>query len=137
MSRQLGNLALTLSVALTVACGGRTRAASGPFPARDVITREEIGRTHAVNALEAVERLRGHWLRQKGTTQLPGKGQFQEAEIQVYLDEQRLGTIDNLQRIEIAVVEYIRFVPPAEASARWGFGHGAGAIVVSTHPLQD
>lgn len=128
-----------VAVALAVGCAGH-RHEGGAAPSREIITREDIERTHAVNAYDAVERLRSHWLRQRGTTQLPaaqGGAQFQEAEIQVYLDDQRLGNLENLRRIEITAVQYIRFVQPAEASSRWGFGHGAGAILVSTRPLTE
>ncbi len=139
MSNWISRLGWALAVALVAACGGRATPKTGPLPSRDVITREQIARTHAVTALEAVERLRGHWLRLRGTTELPGESQarFAEAQVQVYLDDQKLGTIENLARIEMAAIEYIRFIPPAEASARYGFGHGAGVIFVSTRPLPN
>lgn len=130
--------ALAISLALAAACGGRARQQPNAFPSRELLTREQISRTHAVTAYDAIERLRSQWLRQRGTTQLPpaaGSTQFEEPQIQVYLDNQRMGTLENLRRIEIAAVQYIQFIPPAEASARWGFGHGAGVIYVSTRPM--
>ena len=137
---KLGLVAVWVAAAaLAGACAGHRRD-GGAAPSREIITREDIERTHAVNAYEAVERLRSHWLRPRGTTQMPaaqGGVQFQEPEIQVYLDDQRLGNLENLRRIEIAAVQYIRFVQPAEASSRWGFGHGAGAILASTRPLTE
>ena len=136
MSRRIRQAGYVLALALVSACGGRSAHPLRSPSQRDLITREDIERTHAVTALDAVERLRGSWLRRRGTTQLPGSGQFTEPEIQVYLDDQRLGTVDNLARIEIAVVQYIRFYGPADASARWGLNHGAGAIQVSTRPLE-
>ena len=59
-----------VAVALAVGCAGH-RHEGGAAPSREIITREDIERTHAVNAYDAVERLRSHWLRQRGTTQLP------------------------------------------------------------------
>ncbi len=131
---------LVLPLALTVcaSCAKRATQQTGTFPSRDVITRADIARTHAQNAYDAVERLHGQWLRERGTSQMPASGagpQFEEAQVQVYLDGQRMGTVDNLRRIEVAAVEYIQFIPPAEASSRWGFGHGAGVIFVSTRPM--
>lgn len=64
----------------------------------------------------------------------PGAPVIRENQVLVYLDSQKLGGIDQLRTVEIAAVEYIRFYPPAEASARWGFNHGGGVIFVSTMP---
>ncbi len=138
VSRTRSAVPWVLAVALALGCGGRAAHEGGGFPERDVLTREDIARTHAVTAYDAVQRLRSHWLRMRGSTQMPASAtgaQFQEPEVQVYLDEQRLGNVDNLQRIEAEVVEYIRFVEPAEASSRWGPGNGAGVIFVSTRPM--
>ena len=107
------------------------------FTARDVLTPNQIERVRATNAYDAVERLRSNWLRLRGTTQLPASGggvYVRENPILVYLDSQKLGGIEQLRMIEIAAVEYIRFFPPADASARWGFNHGGGVIFVSTMP---
>ena len=131
-------IALVLAVGVTVACGGRVVKAPGTFDSRYLITREDIEKTHAVNAYDAVERLRSHWLRVRGTTQMPapaGGVQFEEAQVLVYIDDQKFGPVESLKRIEIAAVEYIRFYGPAEASSRWGFGHGGGVIFVSTRPM--
>ena len=57
------------------------------------------------------------------------------AQVLVYIDDQKFGPVESLKRIEIAAVEYIRFYGPAEASSRWGFGHGGGVIFVSTRPM--
>ncbi len=134
---RISKIGLVLAAGLAAGCAGRVVKAPAAFDARQTITREEIEKTHAVNAYEAVERLRSNWLRLKGTTQLPSAGgsQFEEAPVLVYIDDQRYGDVETLKRIEIAAVEYIRFYKPAEASARWGFDHGGGVIFVSTRPM--
>lgn len=107
------------------------------FAARDVLTPAQIERVRAVNAYDAVERLKSNWLRLRGSTQVPvGPGQLfiRENQILVYVDNQKLGGVEQLRAIEIAAVEYIRFFSPAEASSRWGMNHGGGVIFVSTMP---
>lgn len=123
--------------ALTLGACAAGAAGSKSVTDRDLLTREQIAGTHASNAYDAVMKLRSNWLRQRGTTQMPaanGGGQFQENAIQVYLDDQRLGEIATLRTIEAGMVHSIRFYPPAEASARWGFNHGGGVISVHTRP---
>lgn len=124
-------------LALTGACAAK-RSPDGAFTSRDLLTAEQIAETHATNAYEVVERLRPRWIRPRGTSQMPsqpGDPRFQEAQVQAYLDDQRLGPVETLRNVEIAAVRYIRYYSATDASARWGFNHGGGAIYVSTRPL--
>lgn len=128
---------LTGITLFSAACASSPNAGE-EFLSRDLLTHEQIAAVRAVNAFEAVERLKSHWLRPVGRSQLPpaaGTPQFRENAVQVYLDDQRLGGIENLRGIEIAAVRYIRYIPPAQAAARWGFNNAGGAIFVSTQPL--
>lgn len=138
MPKSVRGLLLALTLAAGAACASRgAEGGDRQVTSRQVLTREQVTRTRATNAFEAVQRLRSHWLQLRGSTQMPtqpGGIQVQENQVLVYLDGQRLGTVEQLRAIEIAAVEYIRFVPPAEASARWGFNHGGGVIYVSTRP---
>lgn len=130
-------IVLVLAALTLGACAGGAAGSRKTVTSRDVLTREQIDQTHAVNAYDAVMQLRSVWLRQRGSTQMPasaGGGQFQENPIWVYLDDQRLGDIGTLRTIEAAVIHAIRFYPPAEAAARWGFNHGGGVISVHTRP---
>jgi hypothetical protein len=136
MTMRSGGFLLVFAALLAAGCAGR-RDNSPPPISREVLTRAQIDEAHATNAYEAVERLRSRWLRQRGTTQMPATGggpQFRENPIAVYLDDQRLGTLEALRTIEVAAIRYIRFFPPVEAAARWGFNHGGGVIFVSTRP---
>lgn len=125
-------------LATAFGCASSGRSSDGEFITRNILTSAQIAETAATNAYEAVERLKSHWLRIRGTSAMPpagGVARFEENPILVYMDDQRLGGIEELRRIEIAVVKYIRYYSPAEASARWGFNHGGGVIYVSSRPL--
>lgn len=129
---------LLLGVLAASGCAG---AAGGKTVTdRTVLTRQQIEQVRAINAYEAVQRLRPRWLRNRGTAQMPAQGssmQFRENAVQAYLNDQKLGDVDQLRNVEIAVVQYIRHFSPTEASARWGFNHENGAIYVSTRPLEQ
>lgn len=131
-------LVATVLVA-TLACAAN-QGSDGGFRSRDVLTLEQINSVRATNAYQAVERLKSQWLRTRGSSQLPaaeGQPQFTENEVLVYLDDQRLGGVENLRSIEIAAIQYIQYYSPSEAGARWGFNHGGGVIFVSTQPLDS
>jgi hypothetical protein len=134
------NVLLVASFLAGLACASTRSDSDGDFASRNVLTLEQINSVRASNAYEVVERLKSQWLRIRGTSQMPaaaGSPQFEENPVLVYMDDQRLGTVDQLRRIEIAVVQYIRYYSPSEASARWGFNHGGGVIFVSTRPLES
>ena len=137
MNARVRALLLLAAVSLGTGCAARADGRTPPPQSREVLTREQIDQAHATNAYEAVERLRSRWLRQRGTTQMPATGggpQVRENPIAVYLDDQRLGTVESLRTIEAAAIRYIRYFTPVEAAARWGFNHGGGVIFVSTRP---
>lgn len=124
----LGFAAVTAAGCATTG-GGGDRTFSNP----NLLTRAQIEEVRATDAYEVVQRLRSRWLRAQGTTQLPNAaGDFQ---VQVYLDEVHQGGVSELRDIGYQEIQYIRYYPPQQASARWGFDHGAGAIMVSTRPL--
>ncbi len=140
MPRLSRKILILLVVSLVGGCASSGAARAGKtITSRDVLTREQIDRVRATNAYEAVERLRSNWMRVP-PTQMPSQGgapQVQQNPVLVYLDGYRLGDVGTLRGIEIAAVQYIRYYPPAEASARWGFNHGGGVIYVSTRPLES
>lgn len=118
---------------LAVACGGRAPATtdSSPRAARsssDRITHEEIEHGHWANAYDLIENLRPRWLRAHGPDTILGD----PVVVQVHLDGNRLGGVDNLRGISVADIESIEWFDPVSAAARWGADHGNGTIVVST-----
>lgn len=106
----------------------------------DEITRAGLNGT----AYDIVYSLRRSWLNTRGLNDfgeapipvtdangnvviIPG-----EPQLIVYLDNMRLGTINELHNIPAAGVLGVRYYTPAEATYRWGAGHPHGAIQVLT-----
>lgn len=95
-----------------------------------MLTKEQIAENHFNTAYDAVEALRSNWLRARGTDS------FQTpSEVLVYLDNTRLGGTDTLREIAANTIYYMRFFDGVAATGRWGVGHAAGVIYVSTHPV--
>ena len=111
------------------ATGGRSGAA--PTAGRaDLITEVEIGRTNYTNLYDVVQSLRGRWLVSRGPDTIMG----QQGEVQVHLDDVRLGGVQALRNLSPTGVAYIQWFDPISAAQRWGLGYGQGAIYVSTRP---
>lgn len=129
---------VTLAVlGVASACSSTEPRPDREFHSPDLLTREQIEEVRANNAYEVVQRLKSHWLQPRGRSQMPsapGTPQFEENPVLVYMDGQRMGTVQQLQRIEITLIDHIRYFSPSEASARWGFNHGGGVIEVLTRP---
>lgn len=109
------------------AAGGSSAAPADVTARRSVITADQIAEGHFTNAMEAIESLRANWLHQRGTDSFNNPG-----EVQVYLDNNRLGGIETLRGIQANPIVSIRFIPGLEASGRWGLDHGHGVIFIST-----
>lgn len=110
---------------------------------RDVITREEI-RDRAPDvktALEVVQRLRPHFLRERATgsitTPLNSTGDRNPAAVrqpvQLYVNGAKSGfAAFSLQEIQAAAVVDILYLNASDATTRFGTGHDNGAIIVRT-----
>src|SRR5690606_26335929 len=98
-SRWFGILVLVLLTAC--ASGG----AGGQRIDRNLLTREQILETNRQNAYEVVENLRSNWLRTRGPTSLTQE----DAVVQVYLDDNRLGGVETLRTINTTLIQYIRW----------------------------
>lgn len=128
MRRSLQRFGMLFVAVLLAACasgGGAQRMD------RNLLTREQILETNRQNAFEVVETLRSNWLRSRGPTSLTS----QDAQVQVYIDDNRLGTVESLRTIATSMIQYIRWYDGIAATGRWGLDHGAGVIYVSTRPL--
>jgi hypothetical protein len=93
---------------------------------RDLITAEELATVDVQNAYQAVQRLRPNFLQRRGTTSMT-----QQADIVVYVDNNRMGGPTTLQQIPTNEVKEIRYLSATDATQRYGTGHAAGAIVVT------
>jgi hypothetical protein len=128
--RPAGRRALAAGMlALATACAGRKADPSGQPRAdssnRNVITQEQMVQQHFRNAFEAVQALHPNWLSSRGTDSFRAPSQ-----VVVYLDDVRLGGVDQLSSIAPSTVRTIRHFNGVDAAARWGLDHGAGVIQV-------
>jgi hypothetical protein len=129
MRSPLGGLSILL-VLLLSACGGSpSPGGSAPRADRNLLTQEDFAAGDFSNAYDVVEALRNQWLRPRGVDSFRSP-----TEVKVYLDDARLGGVEELRTIPINHVVYIRYYDGLAASARWGLDHGQGAIYVSTRP---
>jgi hypothetical protein len=123
-------------------------------PSSELITREQIEGVKASNARDVVEALHSNWLNERlpvpgnratmgadtsgkasYTNDYNGSGKSpagQSGGIQVYLDGSRLGGLDELKNIRPADIYTIRRINGVEAQGRFGIGHGAGVLYVTT-----
>ena len=115
---------VALLLVLPVACAPAATAGGGRS---DLITQEEIQSRHFQNAYEAVQALHANWLVTRGTD-------TSGTQVVVYEDLTRLGGVEALRGISTLAIKYIQHYNADEATARWGLGHGQGAIQVSTMP---
>lgn len=110
------------------------------------ISVEEIAKSGQTgNVYDLVHSLRPNWLNTRGLTLSEGAESItvngQSAIVQgaphlgVYLDNARLGSIDDLKTIPVAGITGVRFYEAGEASMRWGLNNSSGAIQVTTTDL--
>ena len=112
-----------------------TAAAPSPTPARrrdrnsNVIDREEIEGSTAIDAYALVQESRPNWLHQRGQISIrdPHAG-----EIQVYLEGHPWGDVSRLREFNTSNIQELHFLNGAEAQMRYGVGHAGGIIEVVT-----
>ena len=124
LSRTLGGVAL--GVIISGCAHGSARSTERSQP--NVITRAEMEQNEYASLYEVVQALRGRWLRARGPTTLLGR----PSEVQVMVDDMRLGGVNTLRSLTRDNVVTIAFVDPVAAAQRWGGAHAQGTIVVTT-----
>jgi hypothetical protein len=125
-------------------CTATATPTSSPRAGRQPITADEIARAGLNGSVyDVVYSLRRNWLNTRGLnsgnesvhivvvkdSQVVADG---EPQLVVYLDNLKLGTLNELKRLPIVGVTSIRYYDPAEANYLWGMGHTHGAIQVMT-----
>jgi len=90
----------------------------------------EIREVAAGNAFEAVRLLRPEWLVQRGQSAFDDP---ERDDIRAFLDEMEIGGVEALAVVSANVIQSIRFVDAAHASARWGARYTQGVIQVITN----
>jgi hypothetical protein len=125
-------LALSLVFALVLGGCATSGGTAMPQGRSDLLVEEQIRANSYATVYDAIVALRPNWLRTRGQDSFNAPSQ-----IQVYIDNVRVGGIPNLQAISAISAYYVQWYDGIEASARWGLGHGSGAIYVSTTPMRD
>lgn len=143
--RRLGRFAL---LSLTVVVGACSVRAADPDPAETedmlpggrVITREDIARTGAHNAWEAIERANTHLVIDHARAGTPSRVSYRGAdsllssrEILLVVDGNTVKNVEEeLRAITAESILYIQILTGREAVLRWGSESGNGVIVVRT-----
>lgn len=126
MSVHFRRIPVILSLLLVVGCAAGRQGGSGGGD-RNVLTPEELQSTGAQDAYGAVQALRANWLQARGPDSFRSPSQ-----VLVYVDDVRIGGVENLRTITLPQIGFIRYFDGREASGRWGLDHGQGVIFVST-----
>ncbi len=120
-------------VLLFAACAGR-RLEIPVTADYNTITQEEIiealKKRPMRSAYELIEFLRPKYLLPRMQTTV-NQGVIRREPI-VYLNNIRLGTLDELNNIDILQIHEIRYLKSTDATTRLGAGHEGGAILIST-----
>jgi hypothetical protein len=115
-------------VLLSLGCAPRQASTAGaPRADRNILTADQLRSQSWTNAYEAVEALRTNWLKPRGTDSFNSP-----SVVIVYLDNVKLGGVENLRALQLSNILSIRHYDANQANARWGVGHAAGVIQVST-----
>jgi len=80
------------------------------------------------NVHDAVSALRSNWLNVRGTDSF-----YTPSVVMVYFNRTRLGGVDELRAITVNAVAWVQHFNGVDATIRWGIGHSAGVILVSSH----
>ncbi|GAC1479096.1 MAG: hypothetical protein NVS1B4_23400 [Gemmatimonadaceae bacterium] len=126
--RRVQRLAVLAALAAIAGCGSGGSGAGRARESQDVIALDEMGRSQWSNAFDMVKNLRPRWLVPRGRDTIIG----QPSEVQVHLDDVRIGGPDALRNISVLDIDHIQFYDPITAAGRWGLGYGQGMIQVVT-----
>jgi hypothetical protein len=126
---------------LLVACSSATQSTASPGTPTpggraDLITQSEIAQHSYATALDIVQNLRPSMMRlrsvtlSQGTTAGMPSGANESAI--VFVDDVRMGDLNQLGSIPANTVKEIRYINARDATTRWGTGYPAGVIQVIT-----
>ncbi|MFQ6046823.1 MAG: hypothetical protein ACE5PT_10795 [Gemmatimonadales bacterium] len=122
---ELQKLAPLAALALTVgacASGANVEPPARPTRSRNVLTAAELAGLPYDNAYDAIRRLRPTWLQRRAGGQA--------AYPVLFIQDNRVGELDQLRSIPLQDVAEIRFINARDATTRWGTGYRGGVIQV-------
>lgn len=110
-----------------------------------MISADEIAANHETNLYDLVRSLRSEWFMARGAAAtnagMPVAGNSRTGSgasvagyigtpVQVYMNRQKVGTIDELKNISPAGIASLKYYSPTEAQAMFGEDNAAGAIQI-------
>jgi hypothetical protein len=119
-------LRLTAALLLVGAIGCHRGPPRAP-PNAELLTQSEMETNHFTNIYDAVASLRANWLTVRGTDSF-----YTPSQVLVYYDDTRLGGVGELRAITVNSVAWVRRYSGVDATTRWGVGHSAGVIFISS-----
>lgn len=129
------SLPIVLALALLVGVAGCATGGTASGADRDLIPRETIQASSATDAYQLIRSVRPGWLHARGAMSLrAGEGGLADVPIRVYIDNNLLGTVEDLPGVSIEGITEIRRLSARDATQRFGTGHPRGAIVISRIP---
>lgn len=116
---------------------GAAATPPGPRGSANLIVESEIAATGLQTIYEVVERLRPSMLRTRGqmgrlsgaTSTESGAG---SSTIKVYHNGTAIGDVSMLRNIQASSVKSVQYLSSSDATTRFGTGHDAGAILVTS-----
>lgn len=120
-------LALALCSASIAGCV-RQGAVPPPNGGHDLITAEELERVRDYTLYDAIRRLRPNFLKSRAVT---AYGRPASSPLMLYVDGEKMDSIDDLRRISPSEVLEVRFYEPQIANTRFArYNNSGGAINV-------
>jgi hypothetical protein len=116
---------------LASACASSASAGAGATAQRgdpNLIRRTELSEAqlNEMNVYQVVQQVRPRMLSALGPTSATGMS----GGLVVYVDATKMGNAEYLKEIRMSEVQEIRYLPPSEATLRYGTGHENGVILL-------
>jgi len=118
---------VALAALLVAACVHRGSSEQAQPALISVITRADIERIHARSALDAVQRLRSDVLTARAPSSVLLNKHVHPV---VFLNDQYLGAVDELQHYPADSIEEIRILSGPDAVTKFGSQYGGGVIQI-------
>jgi hypothetical protein len=117
-----------LPALVVVASLGCQHTREGTRPDAERLTQAQMLEGHFTNVYDAVAAMRSAWLFVRGTDSFG-----EPSRVWVYFDQTRLGGVEELRGVTVNSVAWARHYNGVDATMRWGVGHSAGVIQVSSY----
>ena len=129
--KALGAIAFALTILTIFLTGCGVSREARLASSREVLTDEEITKTAALTAYEAIR------IRRPAFLVAPGEKSFGDADRSlkrpvVYVNSVYYGKIESLKEMPVHDIREIRFLDPLDATRMFGTVHAGGVILVNT-----